>query len=180
MANTFLLSNNLKVGKSLIENDFVEVARDIQDKAKLCNCKIILPVDVMCSSDLNNKENIRMCNVEDIFDDHMILDIGDKTSKLINTEIVKSRSILWNGPLGAFENKPFDKGSIELANTIERYFKNNHDIEIMAGGGDTLAVINLANANYGFSYLSNAGGAFLEWLEGDKSPGVKALDNNNL
>ena len=109
----------------------------------------------------------------------MILDIGPKTINLISKEILKSQSILWNGPLGAFEYKPFDESSINIANKIKKHAKNLN-IDALAGGGDTLAAINLANTKDGFSYLSNAGGAFLEWLEGNESPGIKALKANKL
>ena len=109
----------------------------------------------------------------------MILDVGKKTSLLISNNILKSRSVLWNGPLGAFEYKPFDSSSLEIANTINKFAKNLK-INSTAGGGDTIAVINKAKAQDGFNYLSNAGGAFLEWLEGNKSPGVNALEENNL
>ena len=108
-----------------------------------------------------------------------MLDIGEKTTNLIHNEIDKCNSVLWNGPLGAFEFIPFEKSSIEIAKKIKKSFKEIN-IEALAGGGDTLAVINLANANDGFNYLSNAGGAFLEWLEGNKSPGFIALEKNNF
>ena len=134
---------------------------------------------MVCSTDVKDKNNIRMCNVENIINDHMILDIGDQTSKLISDQIIKYRSVLWNGPLGAFEHRPFQKSSVEIANTIKQYSKKLQ-INTIAGGGDTIAVINLAEAQEGFDYLSNAGGAFLEWLEGNKSPGVIALENNNI
>lgn len=179
MANTFLLANNLKIGKSLAEIDFIDISIDIIEKAKLCNCEIVLPLDAVCSTDLKNKDNIRMCKINDVSDDHMILDIGKKTKDLICEKIIKSRSLLWNGPLGAFEHKPFDKCSIDVANTISKHSKDLQ-IEAMAGGGDTIALINLAEAQNGFKYLSNAGGAFLEWLEGNKSPGAIAIEKNNL
>ncbi len=179
MANTFLLSNNIAVGKSLLEKDFLEVAKDIQKKAKSKNCKIVLPVDVVCAKNIEDKSGIRMCDVRNVYDEHMILDVGEKTTNLIFKEICKTKSVLWNGPLGAFEYKPFDKSSIKIANSIK---KNSIDLKIdtMGGGGDTLSVINLANAHDGFNYLSNAGGAFLEWLEGNKSPGFIALEKNNF
>ncbi len=179
MANTFLLSNNIKIGNSLIEKNYIEVAKDIQNKAIQRNCKIILPIDVVCSTGLKDKNNVRMCNVANILNDHMVLDIGKQTLNLISDEILKSRSVLWNGPLGAFEHKPFEESSVYIANIINNYSKNLQ-INTMAGGGDTIAAINLAKAQDGFDYLSNAGGAFLEWLEGKKSPGVLALENNNI
>ena len=174
-----MFSNNIKIGTSLVEKDHIEISKQIQKKAKLSKCKIILPIDAVCSTDLEDKDNIRTCKVENIYSEHMILDIGERTSKLISDEILNSRSVLWNGPLGAFENKPFETSSVYVANTIKKYSKNLH-IKTMAGGGDTIAVINLAKAKDGFDYLSNAGGAFLEWLEGNKSPGVLALENNKI
>ena len=179
MANTFLLANNNSIGESLVEEDFITTAKDIQKKAETNNCKIILPVDTVCAKNLEDKNNVRICNVDSIFKEHMILDIGPKTINLISKEILKSQSILWNGPLGALEYKPFDESSINIANKIKKYAKNLN-IDALAGGGDTLAAINLANTKDGFSYLSNAGGAFLEWLEGNESPGIKALKSNNL
>ncbi|MDC3131771.1 phosphoglycerate kinase [Pelagibacteraceae bacterium] len=179
MANTFLLANNINIGESLVEEDFISTARDIQKKAKNKNCKIILPIDVVCAKNLNDINNVRIFSINSIFEEHMILDVGPKTINLISKEILKSQSILWNGPLGAFEYKPFDKSSINISNAIQKH-ANNFNIDALAGGGDTLAAINLANTKDGFSYLSNAGGAFLEWLEGDESPGIKALKSNNF
>ena len=155
------------------------VVKDIQKKAKLNNCEIILPIDVVCSNSIKNNDNIRVCNINDILEDHMILDLGKKTSEIISNKISKSRSVLWNGPLGAFEYKPFDTCSINIAKSIKKYSKD-FKIETMAGGGDTIAVINQSNTIDGFNYLSNAGGAFLEWLEGNKSPGAIALKKNNF
>ena len=179
MANTFLLSNNYNVGSSLIENDFINLSKEIQKKAKEKKCKILLPIDVVCSKDLQDKTNIKTYNINDVPKDQMILDIGEQSTKLISNEILKSQSVLWNGPLGAFEYSPFDKSTISVANIIKDY-SNNTQINSLAGGGDTLAAINKANANNAFNYLSTAGGAFLEWLEGNKSPGFLALKENNF
>ncbi len=179
MANTFLLSNNIKVGNSLVEKDLIDVALDIQNKAKKFNCNFILPTDVVCSNNNKTKNNIRHCNVKNVSPDHMILDVGQKTIKMICDEILKSRMVLWNGPLGAFEYKPFDSGTIEMVNLINKYAKNMQ-IKVLAGGGDTLSSIKSAGSAKGFTYVSNAGGAFLEWLKGNESPGVKALKENNI
>ncbi len=179
MANTFLLSNNINIGKSLYEKEFIEVAQDIQIKAKEKNCKIILPKDVVCSKSLLKKGNITKCSINSIPNDEMVLDLGKKTIDAISNEIHKSNSVLWNGPLGAFEISPFDRSSIEIANIIKKSSKELNTVSL-AGGGDTLSVINLAKAKDGFNYLSNAGGAFLEWLEGNKSPGYIALEKNNI
>lgn len=175
MANTFLLAKNINIGRSVCERDFKAIALDIMLKAKNENCKLILPIDIVCSKSLENTEVILKNDINNVPYDNMILDIGDNTVNLISREISKSRSVLWNGPLGAFEHKPFDRGSIEVANLIKTNFKQGN-IFSLAGGGDTLSAINLAEANDGFNYLSNAGGAFLEWLEGEKSPGYLALN----
>ena len=179
MANTFLLSNSNNIGNSLVEKNYIEVAKDIQSKAQINSCKIILPIDVVCSKSLKTKNNIRKCNVDEVHNDEMILDVGEKTTNLISNEILKCRSLLWNGPLGAFEFKPFDRGSNEIAKFI---YKNSKELNLyaLAGGGDTLSAINMAKAEDGFNYLSNSGGAFLEWLEGNKSPGFIALENNSF
>jgi len=179
MANTFLLSNNYNIGSSLIENDFINLSKEIQKKAKEKKCKIILPIDVVCSKNLKDKINIKTYNINDVPKDQMILDIGEQSTKLISNEILKSKSVLWNGPLGAFEYSPFDKSTISIANIIKD-FSNKTQINSLAGGGDTLAAIKKANANDAFNYLSTAGGAFLEWLEGNKSPGFIALKENNF
>ena len=179
MANTFLLSNGFNIGTSLVENDFINLSKEIQKKAKSKKCKIILPIDAVCSKNLEYKENIQTFRIDNIPDDQMILDIGEQSTKLISDEILKSKSVLWNGPLGAFEYSPFDKSTIEVANIIKKLSTNNQ-VESIAGGGDTLAAIKKANANDAFNYLSTAGGAFLEWLEGNKSPGFIALKENNF
>ena len=179
MANTFLLSNNINIGNSLYEKDFIKTAKDILIKARNKKCKIILPIDAVCSKNLKNNADISKCNINSIPKDKMILDIGENTTNLVCNEINKCCSVLWNGPLGAFEFIPFEKSSIEIANQIKNSFKELNFFSL-AGGGDTLSVINLAKAKDGFSYLSNAGGAFLEWLEGNKSPGYIALEKNNI
>ncbi len=179
MANTFLCAENFSIGKSLYEKDFINVAVDILKKAKTTNCKIVLPFDTLCSESLENCSQVLECDINSIPEDKKILDIGEKTISLILDEIIKCNSIIWNGPLGAFETKPFDNSSIKIANYIKKIFKENN-IDTLAGGGDTLSVINLAKSKEGFSYLSNAGGAFLEWLEGNKSPGYIALENNKF
>ena len=179
MANTFLLSNNYNVGSSLVENDFIHLSKEIQKKAESKNCKIILPTDVVCSKNLENRKHFETYSINDIPNDQMIFDVGEKSTKLISDEILKSKSVLWNGPLGAFEYSPFDKGTISVANIIKN-FSSKSELDALAGGGDTLAAIKKAHANDAFNYLSTAGGAFLEWLEGNKSPGFIALKENNL
>ena len=177
MANTFLYAKGINIGKSLCEKDLDKIALNILDNAKKFNCEIILPIDLVCADNLEDKINIRECDIKNILQNQMALDIGTKSIKLISQYILKSKMVLWNGPLGAFEYHPYEKSSIYLA----RLIKNNSlslNISSLAGGGDTLSAIKMAKAEEGFTYISNAGGAFLEWLEGKKSPGIIALDNN--
>ena len=179
MANTFLLSQKIEVGNSLYEKHHIDTAQLILDKSKKYNCKIILPIDVICADHLNDKKNIRECEINNILSNQMILDIGKKTVQAISKYILKANMILWNGPLGAFETSPFEQSSVDVANLIK---ENNKllNIPTLVGGGDTISVIKLAKAEEGFSYISTAGGAFLEWLEGKESPGVLALKENNI
>ena len=177
MANTFLYSQNYMIGKSMIEKNLSNIALSILNKAKKFDCEIILPSDVVCSKNVNDKSNLVECNISQVSQDQMILDLGKKSIKLIEKYISKSNMILWNGPLGAFEFTPFEKSSVKIANLIKIKFKSSN-IATIAGGGDTLSLIKLAKAKEGFSYMSKAGGAFLEWLEGNESPGIIALKKN--
>ena len=176
MANTFLSAMGINVGLSLYEKDLKKTALSILEKAKKVNCKILLPLDLVCANNLQDKINIKQCNINNIPANQMALDIGGKTIKKISSYITKSKAVLWNGPLGAFEYTPFDKSSIKIAKVIKRISKSG--ISTIAGGGDTISVIKMAKAQDGFSYISLAGGAFLEWLEGKSSPGVDALKKN--
>jgi len=178
MANTFLLSNNIDIGKSLVQKDLVDEAQNIQKKAKQYNCKLILPTDVVCGKNLDDKKPFEF-NINEIASNFMILDLGKSTTQVINQEIINSKMVLWNGPVGAFEYKPYDKATTEIALNIKENAKKLN-IDILAGGGDTVSSIKNANAEGGFKYISNAGGAFLEWLEGNQSPGVIALKENNF
>ena len=179
MANTFLLANNYAIGKSLAEKELVNTSKEIQINAINFGCNILLPVDLVCSININDKDNIKCIDIGDIPNDKMILDVGEKTIKLITKEILKSKMLLWNGPLGAFEFKPFDEATMKVAHFINHNAKK-FNIEALAGGGDTISSIKSANAENGFSYISNAGGAFLEWLEGKQSPGIIALKENDF
>ena len=173
MANTFLSAKGINVGLSLYEKDLKKIALSILEKAKKVNCKILLPLDLVCANNLQDKININQCNINNIPSNQMALDIGCKTIKEISSYILKSKAVLWNGPLGAFEYPPFEKSSVEIAKVIKKISKSG--ISTIAGGGDTISVIKMAKAQDGFSYISKAGGAFLEWLEGKSSPGVDAL-----
>jgi len=179
MANTFLYANKVNIGISFVEKDLLKNAIEIKTKAKNYNCKLILPVDAVCSKKLTDKINIRYCEINNVLQDHMILDVGEKTTKIIENEISKSQMIIWNGPLGAFEYSPFNQSSVQIADTIKKYSKAFKIISL-AGGGDTISLIKSARAEDGFTYISKAGGAFLEWLEGKESPGVRALKENTL
>ena len=179
MANTFLYAKKINIGKSLIEKNYNEVVFSIINKAKENNCEIILPIDVVCANNLNEKETVKRCEIDNVSDSQMILDIGSKTTQIIAQYINKSKLILWNGPLGAFEYPAFAESSIKIANIIKSRSVNSEIISI-AGGGDTNSVIKIAKAKDGFSYISNAGGAFLEWLEGNGSPGFNAIEENNI
>ena len=178
MANTFFLANKININNSLVEEGLVSEALAIQKKAKKLNCKLILPVDVVCGNNIEDKNPIN-CNVNKLPPDSMILDLGSETIKIINHQIINSKMVLWNGPVGAFEFKPYDKATNAIAEIIKLNGKKLN-IDILAGGGDTVSAINKINAQEGFNYISNAGGAFLEWLEGNESPGVIALKENNL
>ena len=136
-------------------------------------CKIIYPEDVVIGKDLNGSPKIKELN--DVSKDELILDIGPKTIKIINQLIEKSNTILWNGPAGYFENPSFSKGSVEIAKKIVEKNKNN-TIYSVAGGGDTVALLNSIGATNNFNFVSTAGGAFLEYLEGKELPGIKALN----
>jgi len=177
MANNFLKAKNLSIGKSLIENKLIDEASKILTKAKNFDCNFVLPMDVVCSSNISDLENIVHCKVENILPDRMILDIGNQSIEKIKKILLKSKMILWNGPLGAFEFEPFDNATKEVVNTINQNSKKINFTTI-AGGGDTISAIKMFKGESAFSYISNAGGAFLEWLEGKESPGVKALKDN--
>jgi len=178
MANTFLLANKKNVGNSLIEENLNEEAIKVQLKAKKLNCKLILPVDVVCGKNIQDTNPVYR-KIHEISSDDMILDIGEITTKLINEEIINSKMVLWNGPVGAFEYKPFDKATNIIAKII-KFNAKKLNIDTLAGGGDTISAIKNVKAEDGFDYISNAGGAFLEWLEGNESPGVIALKENNF
>ena len=178
MANTFLLANNCNIGKSLVEKDLIQEANNIQLKAKKLNCELILPVDVLCGKNIHDTNPVHR-KIHEVLPEEMILDIGKDTTQFINNKIINSKMVLWNGPVGAFEFKPYDKATNAIANNIKLNAKKLN-INTLAGGGDTVSAIKNINAEDGFNYISNAGGAFLEWLEGNESPGVKSLKENNL
>ena len=173
MANNILKYKGHNIGKSIQENNCDQIIKEIFSLSKNNNCKIIYPQDVAVSNDLNGSSKIKEINA--VSDDELILDIGPKTINNINEIIGGSKTILWNGPAGYFENPNFSKGSIEIAKKIIEKNKTNR-IYSVAGGGDTFALLNSLNAINNFNFVSTAGGAFLEYLEGKELPGIKALN----
>jgi phosphoglycerate kinase len=174
MANTFLHAQGLPVGKSLCEKDLAETARRILSKAKDANCAVILPVDATVAYHFEAHAPNQTYGVDAIPEDGMILDVGGLSIERINAAIDDAATLVWNGPLGAFELEPFDRGTVDAARHAARRTKEGHLLSV-AGGGDTVAALNHAGVAGDFSYVSTAGGAFLEWLEGKPLPGVEVL-----
>ena len=172
MANNILKYQGYEIGKSIQENNCDQIIEEIFSLSKKEGCKIIYPEDVTIGKDFNGSPEIKELN--NISKDELILDIGPKTIKTINQIIEESSTILWNGPAGYFENSNFAKGSMEIAKKIVEKNKNN-TIYSVAGGGDTVALLNNVDATNYFNFVSTAGGAFLEYLEGKELPGIKAL-----
>ena len=173
MANNILKYKGHNIGKSIQEVNCNQIIEEIFSLSKNENCKIIYPEDVTVGKDLNGSPKIK--EVNEVSEDELILDIGPKTIQTINKLIEKSKTILWNGPAGYFENPNFAKGSLEIAKKIIE--KNNaNTIYSVAGGGDTVALLNGIGVINDFNFVSTAGGAFLEYLEGKKLPGISALN----
>ncbi len=175
MANTFLLAKGVSVGKSLCEPDLAGMAREIMAQADKSGCEIILPVDVVVAKEFKEGAVREVVAVDAVKDDDMILDLGPDTVNLIAERIESAKTLVWNGPLGAFEIKPFDTATVEAARFAAKRVKSE-DLVAVAGGGDTVAALNAAGVEDDFTYVSTAGGAFLEWLEGKTLPGVAALE----
>ena len=173
MANNILKYKGHNIGRSIQEDNCNKIIDEIFTLSAKENCKIIYPVDVCVGKDLNGSGEIR--NINSVTDDELILDIGTKSTKKINSIIEKSSTILWNGPAGYFENPNFAKGSIEIAKKIVEKNLNN-TIFSVAGGGDTVAFLNGMGVIDNFNFVSTAGGAFLEYLEGKNLPGIRALN----
>ena len=172
MANNILNFNGNKIGKSIKEDNCGKIINEIFDTSKKYSCIITYPEDVMVGKNMEDKSKKKELN--EITDDDLILDIGPKTTKKIKDIIEKSKTVLWNGPAGYFENPNFANGSYEIAKTIIKKNKSK-SIYSVVGGGDTIAVLNQINAIKNFNFVSTAGGAFLEYLEGKELPGIKAL-----
>lgn len=175
MANTFLVAQGKQIGKSLAEPDMAETARDILARAKAANCTIHLPVDIVVSREFKANAPHEILPADDCPADAMILDAGPQTVKELEKVFDTCRTLIWNGPLGAFELQPFDKATTEAARYAAKLTREGSLVSV-AGGGDTVAALNKAGVAGDFTYISTAGGAFLEWMEGKELPGVKALD----
>ena len=174
MANTFLAAQGKAVGKSLCENDLMATARGILAKAKSQNREIVLPVDVVVAQKFAAHVPSRVVSVDEVGDADMILDIGPRTVEQVVSVLARTKTLVWNGPFGAFELEPFDNGTIEVAEAAAELTATGKLVSI-AGGGDTMAALNSAGVTDRFTYVSTAGGAFLEWLEGKVLPGVEVL-----
>ncbi|MCP5036459.1 MAG: phosphoglycerate kinase [Rhodobacteraceae bacterium] len=175
MANTFLAAKGVNVGKSLCEHDMADTANEILAKAKDAGCEVILPSDIVTATEFKANAEAQILPVGDCPDDAMILDAGPETVATIKTAIEKSKTLIMNGPLGVFEMTPFEKGTFEMLDEIARQTTAGALVSV-AGGGDTVAAINASGHGDDFTYISTAGGAFLEWMEGKTLPGVAALE----
>ena len=174
MANTFLFAKGYAVGKSLHEAGAVSTVEDIQRKAADAGCKIVLPVDAVVASELKANVETAIVPVNQAPADKMILDVGPASVKEFAQTIANCKTLLWNGPVGAFETPPFGEATFELAREAAKLTKAGA-LTTIAGGGDTVAALNAAHVTDQFTYVSTAGGAFLEWLEGRTLPGVAVL-----
>ena len=173
MANNFFKYDNLNIGKSYFEEVDISIVKNIHQVANRCGCEIILPTDVIVSQNQNTKGTLKKLN--ELNNDDYIFDIGNETIKIIDEKLSKCKTVLWNGPFGLFENDNFSNGTEKIAKSVAYYTKKNKLISV-AGGGDTFAAIKKSNLISDFSYISTAGGAFLEWLEGKVLPGLKVLE----
>jgi phosphoglycerate kinase len=177
MANTFLYAKGYDLKSSLCEKDMKETAESIMARAKTSGCDIVLPVDVTCATEFKAKAESHLYSVDAIGEHMMALDIGPKSFELIKDKLASCKTVLWNGPLGAFEIEPFDTYTSALAQYVQKRTLEDGMVSV-AGGGDTVAALSHAGiGDEDFTYLSTAGGAFLEWLEGKTLPGVQALIN---
>jgi len=174
MANTFLAAQGKPVGKSLFEKDLLDTARNILAKAKETNCEIILPSDVVVAGEFKAHAPSKVVHTDKVGDSEMILDIGRESIAHVISSLAASKTLVWNGPFGAFEMEPFDVGTNEVAEAAAELTAAGK-LRSVAGGGDTVAALENAGAASRFTYISTAGGAFLEWLEGKPLPGVEAL-----
>lgn len=177
MANTFLHARGLPIGRSLAERDLAATAREVEARATAAGCRILLPEDAVVAVELKPGASARTVAIAAVPPDRMILDIGPATVAAIAEVLAASRTLVWNGPLGAFETPPFDAGTVAVARRAAALTEEGRLLSL-AGGGDTVAALAAAGVEDRFSYVSTAGGAFLEWLEGKELPGVAALALN--
>ena len=174
MANTFLYAKGVDVGNSLCEKEMADTAREIMKKAEAAKCEIILPVDVVVAKEFAENAENKTVDVNAVPADMMILDIGPKSVEEINKKLAECKTVIWNGPVGAFEIKPFNKATFAIAEAVADLTAKG--LKSIGGGGDTVSALKKAGVAAKLSYLSAAGGAFLEWMEGKILPGVKVLE----
>ncbi|GAA0311431.1 phosphoglycerate kinase [Sphingomonas oligophenolica] len=174
MANTFLAARGVDVGKSLCEHELTGTAEEIFEAAERANCTIHLPYDVVVAKEFRANPPVRTVNVHEVAADEMILDVGPAAVEALADVLKNCRTLVWNGPLGAFETPPFDTATVALARTAAALTRDGSLVSV-AGGGDTVAALNQAGVGDDFTFVSTAGGAFLEWMEGKELPGVAAL-----
>ena len=174
MANTFLFAQGKAIGKSLAEKDMADTARKILAEAESAKCRIVLPVDATVAKEFKAHAHARVVDVDHVAEDEMILDIGPKSVVAIEEALGKVKTLVWNGPFGAFETPPFEAATFAIAKTVG-FLTREGKLKAIAGGGDTVAALNDAGVSGQFTYVSAAGGAFLEWMEGKALPGVEAL-----
>ena len=174
MANTFLAAQGVDVGKSLCEHDLAATAKQINENARAAGCEIVLPADLVVTKEFAANAPNRTCGLNEVASDEMILDAGPATVAALEKVMAKCETLIWNGPLGAFEMEPFDAATVAAAKAAGKAAKAGSLIAV-AGGGDTVAALNHAGAADDFTFISTAGGAFLEWMEGKALPGVESL-----
>jgi phosphoglycerate kinase len=177
MASTFLYAQGVEIGQSLCQPDAVPVVKEIMARAKQNNCEIVLPHDFVVAKELKAGAEWQVCDAGNIPQDQMILDMGPKSVADLKRRFAEMKTLVWNGPVGAFEFEPFGNGTFELMREAARLVRDGKLVAI-AGGGDTVAALNVAGVAGDFTYVSTAGGAFLEWLEGKTLPAVAALAEN--
>ena len=175
MANTFLAAKGVDVGRSLCEHDLTDTANEIMIAADKADCTVHLPYDVVVAKEFAPNPPTRTVNVHEVAADEMILDVGPAAVEALSDVLKTCKTLVWNGPMGAFETPPFDMATVALARTAAALTKEGSLLSV-AGGGDTVAALNQAGAADDFSFVSTAGGAFLEWMEGKELPGVAALE----
>ena len=176
MANTFLAAKGYEIGKSLIEKENIKTAKEITEMAKLEKCQLILPDDVVVSNNINDTSKIENVKLDNIKEDYSIFDLGENTIEKISNEMATCKTVFWNGPLGFYEQEPFDNSTNVIGRTVAILTKGNL-ITSVVGGGDTVAALNKEDLTGAFSFVSIAGGALVEWLEGKTLPGLEFLSN---